>query len=89
MKNILLASLALTFSIAATPQTPHHSYRAADGTYVRSPYHYKRHPHATTTWTATCRNGSLSFARSRSGACSHHQGIAHWNKRDARLGRSY
>lgn len=28
--------------------------------------------------TAKCRDGSYSFSRSRSGACSHHQGVAEW-----------
>jgi hypothetical protein len=49
-------------------------YKAADGTWVRRPRIYKRGPR-TEQPTAACRDGSLSFAHSRSGQCSYHGGI--------------
>jgi len=32
-----------------------------------------------TVITAMCRDGSVSYSRTRSGTCSHHGGVARWN----------
>ena len=58
---------------------PPSRYRAADGTLVRRPHLYKRHPNAATAWTGTCRDGSVTFAHTHQGACSHHGGIRAWH----------
>jgi Protein of unknown function (DUF3761) len=75
MKHVLW-SLAL-MSCAMLGQ---HSYRAADGTWVRRPHMYRRHPNTGTVTTAVCKDGRTSFAhpRSRSGTCSHHGGVKEW-----------
>ena len=72
----LLLLLLLTPAVAsAFPRT---SYRAADGTWVRKPHTYRRHPNAGTVTTALCRDGSTSYAHSRRGACSRHGGVSAW-----------
>ena len=79
MRFALMLLLILTLvgqTVAAQPvsrflQT---HYKAADGSWVRRPRIYKRGPR-TDVPTATCRDGSLSFAHSRTGQCSHHGGI--------------
>ena len=54
----------------------------SNGTYVNSKGETVPRPEncssAPQGATAQCRDGSYSFSRSRSGTCSHHDGVAKW-----------
>ena len=64
------------------PQQPQQQTCTDNGTYVNSKGETVKRPEncsaAPKGATAQCRDGSYSFSHSRSGACSHHGGIAKW-----------
>jgi len=50
-------------------------YINSKGNQVQSPTYYN---YAPSNATAQCGDGTYSFSQSRSGTCSHHDGVAHW-----------
>lgn len=64
------------------PQQPQQHKCTDNGSYVNSKGETVKRPEncsaAPQGATAQCRDGSYSFSHSRSGACSHHGGIAKW-----------
>ena len=40
--------------------------------------HPRRGPSKPALWTAYCRDGTHTFAKSHRGACSHHGGVRQW-----------
>ena len=71
---------AQTSTPAAAPDSP--AQTCTNGTYVNSAGNTVCSPEQSSTAppgaTAQCGDGSYSFSQSRSGTCSHHEGVARW-----------
>jgi hypothetical protein len=60
--------------------TRHDCYTNSSGNVVHSPSSRVDPKQAPVDSTATCGDGTTSYSQHRSGTCSHHGGVAHWNK---------
>jgi hypothetical protein len=58
----------------------HDCYTNRDGTRVHSPSRTIDPNQAPVEPTARCADGSNSYSQHHSGTCSHHGGVARWNK---------
>ena len=61
--------IAMVLAAVMIAPVPHRHY------HTRHPRHG---PSKSALWTAYCRDGTHTFAKSHSGACSHHGGVRQW-----------
>ncbi len=71
-----IIALAAAVMLAAAPASAHDTwYRSTDGSSVHVPYR-----EAQVGETAVCGDGTHSMSHHHRGTCSHHHGVARWER---------
>ena len=85
MIRLTVAALAAIALVTPAQARPHHAYLGyGDGYYINVSGHHVHRPVASSRRppgaSAHCGDGTWSFSEHHRGTCSHHGGVAEWER---------